>query len=140
MPELSNQSKSDEIDDAELDRIVDLPPKVPSPQAEAAFLEEKIDLEEAKKKSEIDHSNEDLDNKRADRFQRKIYGPAIFLVIGLWLLLVAYVVLAQGFTVAPFTCSRFALSDTVMVAFLTTSTATVIGMFLVVVNYLFPKR
>ena len=88
----------------------------------------------------LDHSQEELDNKRADRQARKKWGPALFVVSMAWLLFVAYVVLAQGFGRGLHNYGRFHLSDTVMAAFLTTSTATVIGVYLVVVNYLFQKR
>ena len=57
-----------------------------------------------------------------------------------WLGVVAYVVLAQGFGVGIHAYGRFHLADSVVIALITTTTATVIGVFLTVANYLFPRR
>ena len=49
-------------------------------------------------------------------------------------------ILAQGFGVGFHEYGRFHLADGVVIALITTTTATVIGVFLTVANYLFPKR
>lgn len=74
------------------------------------------------------------------REQRTYYAKRIFRLVRVWLILVGYAVMAQGFGSGFHTYGRFDLSDSVIIALLTTTTATVIGALLIVLNYLFPKR
>jgi hypothetical protein len=83
------------------------------------------------------------------REQRELFARHILMVAKVWLVLLGYVILAQGFgtgiplynwTQGVFYYGRFHLSDSILLALLTTSTATVIGVLVVVVRYLFPRR
>lgn len=69
-----------------------------------------------------------------------MYANRLFCVMVGWLVVVAYMVLAQGFGVGIHAYGRFHLADSVVIALVTTTTATVIGVFLTVANYLFPRR
>lgn len=64
---------------------------------------------------------------------RNEYVPKLFNLIVIWLLFVAFCVLATGF-------GLMRLSDAVLIAFITTTTATVIALFVIVANWLFPKQ
>lgn len=70
-----------------------------------------------------------------ERGQRKFYTPALFWVLVGWLAFIVLTVLAHGSPSCP-----FVLSDSVMIALLTTSTATVVGVFAIVARSLFPKK
>lgn len=122
------------LDNPDLGLIADTPPVV-SVEAAEAFRLEILELEVRKHRDTI----EDLSQNRGER---KKYARKLFIVLICWLVLVAYVVLAQGFSYgAPFGFgTKFHLSDTVIVALLTTATGSIIGVFLIVVNYLFPKH
>ena len=69
-----------------------------------------------------------LDDNKA----RKVFSVIIFAITVLWMFLVLFIVIQ---------CSRkvFHLSDGVLIALITTTTANVFGFFYVVVNYLFNK-
>ncbi|MBO9201384.1 MULTISPECIES: hypothetical protein [Niastella] len=69
-----------------------------------------------------------LDDNKA----RKVFSVIIFAITILWMFLVLIIVVQ---------CSRkvFHLSDGVLIALITTTTANVFGFFYVVVNYLFNK-
>ena len=70
--------------------------------------------------------------------ERKKYANRIFYLVCSWLCFVGALVLLNGvqdwFTFIP-----FHLSDAVLIALITTTTINVIGVFLFVVRYLFPK-
>jgi len=98
----------------------------------------KVNLEEAKEK-EVKERDVDEEYSRAqlrrlldDNKARKSFSIWIFAITVLWMFLVLMIVLQ---------CSRgvFMLSDGVLIALITTTTANVFGFFYVVVNYLFNK-
>lgn len=75
---------------------------------------------------------EELDGKRQDREQRKTFATWIF-----WMMC-AYLVVVLGIVIANGLC-RLALSDTVIVTLLSTTTANVLGIFAFVAKYLFHR-
>ena len=70
-----------------------------------------------------------------DREQRKEYAGHVFLLVVLWLAAVGMIVLMHGAK----NCA-FALSTTVLTTLIGSTTASVLGLFAIVANYLFPKR
>ena len=68
---------------------------------------------------------------------RRRYGRWILSLTSLWILAVLVVVFFQGFQYAP--GSKFYLPDSILITLLGTSTANVIGLLIIVANYLFPK-
>jgi type IV secretory pathway component VirB8 len=79
---------------------------------------------------DINLRNEILESNRQDRLERKRFANKIF-----WLLIVFLG--ATMAVVALSGCCVLSLSDTVIVALLTTTSANVIGIFVFVVKYLF---
>lgn len=67
--------------------------------------------------------------------ERKKYAICIFVLVAVWLALMGSIILLQGFTIY-----RFTLSENVLIAVVTTTTAGVVGLLLVVVKYLFPSQ
>lgn len=76
---------------------------------------------------------EQLDRVRQDRSERKA-APRIFLLACLWLAAILTLVALQGFLRQR---GRFSLSDGVLIAIATTTTASVTALLVVVVRYLF---
>lgn len=76
---------------------------------------------------------EDYTSKKQDREQRKWFSAWIFGVVCIYLLIVLVLLYFTGFSLTR-------LSDTVLVALLTTTTANVIGLLVIVARYLFPRN
>jgi len=87
---------------------------------------EELDLKQEYSKAQLKRL---LDDNKA----RKVFSIIIFAITILWMFLVLFIVVQ---------CSRkaFHLSDGVLIALITTTTANVFGFFYVVVNYLFNKE
>ncbi|HEY6339009.1 MAG TPA: hypothetical protein VIW68_11010 [Candidatus Sulfotelmatobacter sp.] len=109
-----------------VDSIVPVP--APAVPAGAVFYEletQKFQLE--KFKITIDALRRDVDH-------RDKWANRLFPVCAGWLIAVLIVLGLQGFHVAG-----FHLNDSVLIAFIGTTTADVLGLGYIVVNYLFPK-
>lgn len=76
---------------------------------------------------------EDYTSKKQDREQRKKFAAWIFGVVCVYILSVLTLLYIIGFSFAY-------LTDTVLVALLTTTTANVIGLLVIVARYLFPRK
>lgn len=97
-------------------------------QTENLYDEEAGALENERLRAEVD----DLVQ---DREQRKTYGNRLFRLVVVWLIVIGLVILLHGFTVVP-----FKLSVAVLTTLIGSTTASVLGLFAIVANYLFPKR
>ena len=91
--------------------------------------------EDSAQRIAIEDRREDLENKKQNRNQRKSYGNRLFWFLCGYMILVFLILFFCGFSLSGFT-----LSDTVLVALITTTTANVIGIFAFVVHYLFPTK
>lgn len=110
----------------EVNAIAESPPGHADPDADALATGERASLDNELLKSE-------LKDKVQDRTERLKYATASFRLVRGWLIVVGLVVFAQGFH------SRgFDLSGPVMIALLGSTTASVLGIFYIVANYLFP--
>ena len=76
---------------------------------------------------------------------RQDYVPKLYWMICLWLLFVAVIIFLSGYSAeninnpdCQINCTRFKLTDQVLIAFITTTTATVVGLFVIVAKWLFP--
>ena len=77
---------------------------------------------------------EGLGQARQDREERKVYATRIFLLVSVWLGVIVALVVLQGVLGGP---GWFSLSDSVLIAVATTTTASVTALLVVVVRYLF---
>lgn len=84
-------------------------------------------------RTQIDRLKEDNAGIKQDRGQRKIFGYIIFGFMCLYMVAVLVLVYMTSLMAAH-------LSDTVLITLLTTSLASVIGVFNFVAKYLFPKH
>lgn len=78
---------------------------------------------------------EKLQGLQQDREQRKEFAKKIYWLICLWLLGVAALLLLRGWNIWG-----FYLSETVLIALITTTSANVIGLLAIVILYLFPRK
>lgn len=79
----------------------------------------------------------DIQGKRQDIKARKKYANKIFNLIRIWLISVVAIVLLAGFGNK---CGWFKMADSVLIALITTTTASVVGLFAIVANYLFKDK
>ncbi len=107
-----------------LSQLFDAPPQSRVSVREANAREIK-DLDEALKQAQVNKFN-------SDNRSRVVYGVLIFLVTKFWLITILYFVYQAG-------KQNLKLSDAVLITLITTTTASVFGFFLLVVNYLFNK-
>ena len=80
----------------------------------------------------------ELRSYNLDVDERRRFALRVFRLTCAWLTIVMLVVLANGFGTACLI--RFRLSDSVVLGLIGSTTANIVGVFLVVVNYLFPKQ
>ncbi len=76
--------------------------------------------------------NEELENRRQDRAQRKVYADNLFTFLCFYMILVFFILYKSGSLY-----NSFELSDSVIIALITTTTANIIGIFAFAVRYLF---
>ena len=129
---------------------MNLPPPLPTRASESEakdllqpkFVESadtKVNVKEANVREVKDRDYEEefsraqLKRLLDDNKARKKFSVFIFAITVLWMFLVLFIVVQ---------CSRkvFILSDSVLIALITTTTANVFGFFYVVVNYIFNKE
>lgn len=79
----------------------------------------------------------DNDSKRQNIEARKRYANRIFFLVSCWLACMLVVILLSGFGGYA---KWFNLADSVLIALITTTTISVLGLFTIVVNYLFKSK
>ena len=95
-------------------------------------MSEEKEYTSTKAEMEIAYLQEDLDSKQQDRKQRKVFAQWIFGLVCAYLLVVLTGIFLVGF-------GQMKLSDIVLNVLLTTTTANVIGIFIIVAKYLFHR-
>lgn len=81
----------------------------------------------------IEKQNEEIEGIKQDREQRKIFGYIIFVFMSVYMAASITLVFLRGY-------GRICLSDAVLITLLTTSLASVIGIFNFVAKYLFHPK
>lgn len=89
-------------------------------------------IELAKKSAEVDKLKEEIENLKQNRSQRKKFAYWIFGFMCLYIIAVFAVLFFTGFRQG-----NFCLADSVLLMLLGTTTANVIGIFVIVAKYLF---
>lgn len=95
----------------------------------------KVSQEESLFADKIDNllRHQDLQDREQDREQRKKYSYYIFIYICVYMLIVLSIVILTGARVLN-------LADSILIALLTTTTANVLGLFVIVTKYLFHPK
>lgn len=78
-----------------------------------------------------------IDQLKQDLDERKRYAAKIYRLIALWLGSLGFILLLQGVKLPK---DFFTLSDSVLLALIGGTTANVLGMFFIVLKYLFPQQ
>jgi hypothetical protein len=86
---------------------------------------------------DLQAAQENLEQSRQDRAERKKYASHIFKLVCAWLGAIVAMLLSQGF-LGPW--RLFHLSDSVLIATVTSTTASIVAIFAFVAKYLFPRR
>jgi hypothetical protein len=107
---------------------VTAPPLIEDAKDKRLAEEEYVQFEREKRRIEVASAAQDL----ADRTS---WGRKVFWLLVVWLVLVVAAVTFQGFG-----WFRFHISDSVLIALISTTTANVLSLGYIVANYLFPKR
>ena len=104
-------------------------------EGEGATIFDAIETDYAGKLNDIELKNlqEDLNGKKQDREQRGKFANRIFNLMCCYLGAVMIIVILKGAKV-------LALSDSVVNVLLTTTTANIIGIFMIVAKYLFYRQ
>ena len=82
---------------------------------------------------ELAEKVQDIEDRKQDRGEREKYASRVYWLIVCWLIALAGILLLQGFE------NSFSLRENVVLALIGGTTANVLGIFIVVINYLFPK-
>jgi len=85
-------------------------------------------LENARRRAEISGVQQDIN-------ERKKYAGRSFWLVTIWLALIGVIVSLQGFKVCG-----FELPTSVLLTLIGSTTGSVLGIFLIVSRYLFPRR
>lgn len=94
---------------------------------DGGYLEETLDLDSQKKKTEIANAQQNID-------ERKKYAHRTFCLVCCWLAAIAGMIVLQGFNLFGFW-----LDSGIVIAMIGGTTTGVVGIFLIVARYLFPK-
>jgi hypothetical protein len=119
------------------------PPPVPAPERTAIEQAVLHGLEAERRalptQADLERRTRELRYREAvdQRWLRLGVGAIVFLLSGAWLAADVVLTLAAGW--GELAGRPFRLDSSVLVAFLTTSTATVIGLFLVFLRWLYPQ-
>ena len=90
------------------------------------------DIEIESKIVEIDLRREELEGHKQDRRERKKFADQIY-----WMLVAFLVAVMVIVSLCAVECLKFNLSDSVIITLLSTMSANMIGIFMVVARYLF---
>jgi len=111
-------------------------PSAPDPRTEVELLAQELN----QKRFELRHKELELTNFDQDIKLRKRFAVALFCVLLFWIFVIIYIVLCSGAGRMVFAGTKFYLSDTVIITLITSTTANIVGFFLVVTNYLFRDK
>jgi len=119
----------DDQDNVQLDRIAAVVAGEPLQNVpDDKTREEAEDLDRAQKEAELESFRQDIG-------ARKQYANRIFILICAWLISMLVLLLLEGFRICGFN-----IADRVLITAITGTTLNVLGIFIIVANYLFPKK
>jgi hypothetical protein len=96
---------------------------------------ETTEYDAAKLAAEVEKLRTEVDQAKQNLAERKSYAQKIFVMICLWLVAILSIVILTGFS-----AWGLKLSDSVIIALITSTTLNVAGFFLAVAKYLFPSK
>ena len=105
-----------------------------APQSSEELPDLGIDLEEHKLAFQLDCLQQELQALKDTHGLRLSYTGRIFWLVVAWLACVVICVIFSGFKY-----KGFGLSDSVLIAFITSTTVNVVGLFVLVAKWMFPS-
>ena len=111
------------------------PESVPPPDLSKVSSEPDSESRGEDEAIQREHQRAKLADVKQDTKLRRNFSYHIFLLILAWLVFVGVMILLEGFRF-----KGFYLGNPIMIALITTTTGSVIGIFLIVARYLFPQR
>lgn len=122
--------------------VVDPPDAEPANPAEDLIA--KSILEKEQKEALKRRKQDNRENKKLNKI-RRVYTQKLHRLNWGWIIAVGVIVILSGLKTPHFNdpkceayCFGFGMSEPIMIAFITTTMATVIGIFLIVAKWLFP--
>ena len=132
----ANLAQADEpLLDAAVEELSESKVTAPSAQKEAALFDKGQTPEEARDHAEIEGLSEGTRQTKRVNWARLIVLGSLFFLIVLWIVSVILLTAALGFH-----WRGFSLPDMVMITYITTTTASVFGLFLIAAKWLFPAK
>ena len=119
----------------DFDLVQDGEPTERDQQTAIRFDDEKKSIENDRLLLENDRLQGEIDDLTQDRKQREKYGNRLFWLVVGWLAAIGLIVFLHGFSGVPFD-----LDIAILSTLIGSTTASVLGLFIIVTNYLFPKR
>ena len=100
-----------------------------------AYAEQLSTLQQAREKAEIDQLSEGTRQTRRVNMARLVVLISLFALIVLWIVSVVLLTAALGFQ-----WSGFTLPNSVMITYITTTTTSVLGLFLIAAKWLYQAK
>lgn len=107
--------------------------EIPESGPEGASPDLGIDLEEYRLQFQLECLNSQLRQLNDNHNLRLSYTGKIFWLVVAWLVAVVASIALSGFS-----CHGFRLSDNVIIAFITSTTVNVVGLFVIVAKWMYP--
>ena len=121
------------MSDLELIKDTDLPCPAMTPPEPLSDEDTKRIYERQQADDAHEMAQEGIRDRRQDRVLRGKYADKIYLLVCWWLVGIFVVILCSGF-------KWIVLSDSVLIAIMTGTTIDILGLMVIVANYLFPKN
>lgn len=139
-----SDSRKPEIERIKPPKGLDSSSEKPDKETELALSQLDIDQKIELKRLEVEYQRvklarkqKELDNFQQDVDKREEYSNKLFRLISAWIFFVAVVVVIQGLFGNTCLPHWFSLNDSVLIALITTTTASIIGLFVIVAKYFF---
>ncbi|HKV47685.1 MAG TPA: hypothetical protein VJN69_06300 [Candidatus Acidoferrales bacterium] len=104
------------------------PPQAPAKTPDPKTSQEEIDLDNQRKKTIISGLQQDID-------ERKEYAGRAFWLVVVWLVVIGIILFLEGFR-----WHSFDLTSGVLQVLIGSTTGSIVGIFLILTHYLFPRR
>ncbi len=98
--------------------------------------EAKQALQDESRQLERDRHQQDMEDRAAARGQRKVYAGRVFILVCSWITAIFGLLLCQVFG-ARWVPAYRPLSDSVLIALISSTTVNLIGTLIIVLNYIF---
>lgn len=107
-------------------------PPLPDPEATEIVVSQDIEDE---KELWSEQAKQEIEDRKQDREERKLYAGKIYKLIVWWLIFIATLIVISNLTIYKL----IEIPDSVMTTLIVSTTGSVLGIFVIVVKYLFHR-